>query len=116
MQEVLDAMNNWANRNKMILNSKKTKEVWICFRDCIPEPPPLKIGRDTVERASSFKLLGVWHQNNLKWNKHVEEVAKKANKQLFSLRECRRANLPTEVGITCYKTKIRPLLEYEASI
>ena len=78
MQEVLNAMNNWADRNKMILNSTKTKDMWICFRDCIPEPPPLKIGSDTIERVSSFKLLGVWHQNNLKWNTHVEEVAKKA--------------------------------------
>ncbi len=32
------------------------------------------------------------------------------------MRECRRANLPKEVGITCYLTKIRPLLEYGAAI
>ena len=28
------------------------------------------------------------------------------------MRECRKANLPTEIGITIYCTKIRPLLEY----
>ncbi len=32
------------------------------------------------------------------------------------MRECRRANLPKEVGITFYLTKIRPLLEYGAAI
>ena len=36
MQEVLDAMNNWTDRNKMFLNYKKTKDMRICFRDCIP--------------------------------------------------------------------------------
>jgi hypothetical protein len=32
MQEVLDAVNDWALRNKMKLNAKKTKDMWICFK------------------------------------------------------------------------------------
>ncbi|CAB4022209.1 Hypothetical predicted protein [Paramuricea clavata] len=44
MQEVLDAINDWAHRNKMKLNAKKTKDMWICFKAAIPEPPHLKIG------------------------------------------------------------------------
>ena len=112
MQEVLNSIQTWADFNKMALNSKKTKDMWICFRDCISEPPPLTIGGETIERTSSFKLLGVWHQNTLKWNDHVKEITKKANRRMFCLRECRRANLPTKVGMTCYMTKIRPLLEY----
>ncbi len=32
------------------------------------------------------------------------------------MRECRRANLPKEVSITYYLTKIRPLLEYGAAV
>ena len=116
MQEVLNSMQTWADFNKMTLNSKKTKDLWICFRDCISEPPPLTIGGETIERTSSFKLLGVWHQNTLKWNDHVKEITKKANRRMFCLRECRWANLPTEVGMTCYMTKIRPLLEYGSPV
>ena len=74
------------------------------------------MGDDTIERVSAHKLLGVCHQDNLKWNRHVEEMVKKANKRLFCLRECRRANLPQEVGLTCYQTKIRSVLEYAAPI
>ena len=116
MQEVLNSMQTWVDFNKMALNSKKTKDMWICFHDCISEPPPLTIGGETIERTSSFKLLGVWHQNTLKWNDHVKEITKKANRRMFCLRECRRANLPTEVGMTCYMTKIRPLLEYGSPV
>ena len=76
----------------------------------------LTLGNDIIERVTSFKLLGVWHQNNLKWLRHVEEISKRASKRLYYLRECRRAKLPAEVGITCYLTKIRPLLEYGAAI
>ncbi|CAB4045996.1 RNA-directed DNA polymerase from mobile element jockey, partial [Paramuricea clavata] len=96
MQEVLDTMNDWALRNKMKLNAKKTKDMWICFKAAIPEPPSLKIGDDTIERVNTFKLLGLWINDTLKWNTHIEEITKKANKRLFYLRECRRANLRTK--------------------
>ncbi len=116
MQEVLNGMQTWADHNKMTLNSKKAKHMWICFRDCIPEPPPLSTDGELIERTKSFKLLGVRHQNTLKWNDHIMEITKKANRRMFCLRECRRAKLPTEVGIACYTTKIRPMLEYGSPI
>ena len=116
MQEDLEAVQEWFNRSKMTINLNKTKDMWICFNTAIPEPEPLVIGNEVVERLKSHKLLGVWHQNSLKWNCHVENIVRKANKRVFSLRVCRRANLPLEVGITCYESKIRPVLEYAAPI
>ena len=99
-----------------IKNPQKTKDMWTCFSNAIPEPAPLVMDSVNIERVSSYKLLGVWHQDNLKWNRHVEEMVKKANKRIFSLRECRTAKLPREVGLTCYLTKIRSVLEYGAAI
>jgi hypothetical protein len=32
MQEALEAVQEWSNRNKMTINSRKTKDMWICFR------------------------------------------------------------------------------------
>ena len=116
MQEVLDALQQWSTSNKMTINPKKTKDMWICFNNAVPEPASLVIGNDEVERVESHKLLGVWFQNNLKWNCHVENMVKKANKRLYFLRECRRTNLPLEAGITCYRSKIKPILEYAAPV
>ena len=58
--QVLNSMQKFADANKMTLNSKKTKDMWISFRDCIPEPPHLSIDSEMIETTSSFKLLGVW--------------------------------------------------------
>ena len=69
-----------------------------------------------MERVSQFKLLGVCQQNNLRWNYHFKQTIKKACKRLYHLRECRKARLPTEVGITVYCTKIRPLPEYASQV
>ncbi|CAB4016773.1 Hypothetical predicted protein [Paramuricea clavata] len=94
----------------MALNPKKTKDVWICFTDSIPEPPRVKVNDEEVERVNSFKLLGVSCQNDLyKWNEHVNQITCKANKKLYHLRQCRRSQLPTEVGLTNI-SKIRPVI------
>ena len=63
----------------MVLNPRKTKDMWICFTDSIPEPPRIRIGDEEIERVDSFKLLGVLCQNDLKWNGHVDQIIRKAN-------------------------------------
>ena len=65
-----------------------------------------RVGNELIERVNVFKLLGVSFQNNLKWNAHVEEITRKANKRLYHLRECRKSQLPVEVGIITYQSKI----------
>ena len=94
MQKVLDGLQSWASTNNMLLNPKKTKDMWISFRKHSIEPETLRINNAQVERVSQFKLLGVWQQNNLRWNYHVEQTIKKACKRLHHLRECSKARLP----------------------
>jgi hypothetical protein len=77
----------------MNINVKKTKDMWICFSESVLEPPPVYIGDELVERVDKFKLLGKGLQNNLKWNNHVETVIQKVTRQVYILRECRKANL-----------------------
>ena len=61
MQMALEAVQDWFTRNNMTINSKKTKDMWICFNTATPEPDLLLIGTEAVERVESHKLLGVWH-------------------------------------------------------
>ena len=72
--------------------------MWISFTGA-PAPHPLRIDDDIIERVDKFKLLGAWFQYDLKWTKHVEEITRRASKNLHYLRECRKANLPAEVGL-----------------
>ena len=52
----------------------------------------------------------------MKWNSHIKEITRKGNRRLCHLRQCRKAHLPTKVGLATYCTKIRPLLEYAAPV
>ena len=88
MQEVIDAVSNWACNNQMIINAKKTKDMWIRFFELIDESPNIHIGGEIIERLNVFKLLGVWLQDNLKWNKRIEEITHRAYRKLHHLRDC----------------------------
>ena len=46
----------------------------------------------------------------------MHHIICKASKKLFYLRECRRSNLPAEVGLTTCITKIRSTLEYASPV
>ena len=84
MQVAIDCICKWAETNKMELNPQKTKDMWICFTDSVQEPPPIQIGDEIIERVKTFKLLGVCCQNNLKWNEHIEQITRKANRKHFT--------------------------------
>ena len=56
LQEVLDAVQNWSDEIKMQLNSKKTKDMWICFGKSIPQVPNLSMIDTFIERVDTFKL------------------------------------------------------------
>ena len=79
---------------------------------------PIRIRNSEIERGKVFKLLGVHVQSDLKWIAHIHEIVARASKRLYFLGVslCRKTNLPTEVGLTTYITKIRPLLEYALPI
>ena len=116
MQEAVDGLSGWADTNKMVLNPKKTKDLWICFTDSIPEPPRIQIKNKGVETVKRFKLLGTTCRNDLKWNEHIDQITFKANKRLHHLRQYRKSQLPTEIGLAIYTSKIRPVLEYASPV
>ena len=57
MQGALDAVQCWADENKMKLNFKKINDMSINFSET-PEPLSVKLGGNVIERVDNFKLLG----------------------------------------------------------
>ena len=94
---------------------RKQKICGFGFGKSNPQPPNLYIGDNMIERVDTFKLLGVGCQSNMKWNSH-KEITRKGNSRLHHLRQCRKADLPKEVGLATYCTKIRLLLAYAGPV
>jgi hypothetical protein len=58
----------------------------------------IKMYDSEVERVTSFKLLGTWFDDNLKWDSNTEYIAKKARKRLYFLKLLKRYGAPTHAG------------------
>ena len=67
-------LERWAVQNKMELNAKKAKDLWISFKKSCPIPAPISMGPTEQERILEFKLLGVHVQNDLKRNINVPGI------------------------------------------
>jgi hypothetical protein len=67
-QRNVDNILQFTRNQNMELNSKKCKEMLVDFRKVKTIIPSIAIGGDIFTRVKSFKLLGVWIDEYLKWN------------------------------------------------
>ena len=112
VKKVLD----FANLQKMKLNLKKCKEMQLDFRINKTEVPSLTVDSITMEKVSTFKLLGVWIDDNLKWQTNTDRIIKKAVKRLLLLKTLKKYGASETDMKRFYASVIIPVLEYGAQV
>ena len=65
----------------------------------------------TLTVETSTKYLGITIQNNLKWNKHIDNITANATKQLNFLKRNLKVS-STKIKERAYQSLVRPKLEY----
>jgi len=105
----------WAAHNGMEIITSKTKEMVLGHLANTNLPLP-NIVMQTVERVTTYKLLGVHIDSTLSWPTHIEHIVKKATTRLYFLKQLKRAGLPNSHLLHFYITVIRPVLEYCAPV
>lgn len=65
-----------------------------------------------VEIKSSYKYLGCWIDNKLKFQDQVTAQVKKSNKNLYFLRKMYNLKVDENILFLFYNTVIRPVLDY----
>ena len=122
-QEKIDAFKSYAENEKMQLNLKKCREMLIDFRRQKTTIPQIKVKDTIIERVTSFKLLGLWVDDNLKWNTNTNHIVRKAVNRLQLLKVLRSYGAPDLMALMTYKdlmafytSVIRSVLEYRAQV
>ena len=84
----------------------------------ILQNPPTSIVFDTrtVDRVTSFKLLGVTIMNNLSWENHINAVCTKAGSRLHFLKLLKRSSVTHDDLLLYYTSVIRPVIEYACPV
>ena len=89
MNQTLSDIDTWFKRNKLGLNPSKTR--YMIFNHKTEVTNLVKIGDEYIERVwnkgieKSFKLVGIWVDESLKWTEHINAIGKKMNHSLYGL-------------------------------
>lgn len=91
IEDEYQAINTWAQTNKLIINLTKTKEI-VFHR---PSPriqvlPPVLLG---IERVIVAKLLGVFINSSINFSCHVDFIVSQCSQRMYLLRALRNRGL-----------------------
>ena len=116
IQDTVDCVQNRSVENKMQLNASKCKELVISFTKPEKEFPRLKIISGQIETVNHARILGLTISKDLKWNQHITNIVKKANKRIYFIIQLKRAHVPEADIIKFYTTCVRPVMEFSCQV
>ena len=89
-REEVQRLSTRCAENNLILNTSKTKELIIDRRRNKPDIQSIYMNRESVERVSDFRFLGIHIQQHLTWTINTKALMKKAQQRLYFLRILRK--------------------------
>ena len=112
----VDMMVSWCQRNNLILNVSKTKEIIVDYRVNKTTVQPLQIDNQDVEQVQSFKFLGSTISNDLTWSNHALLCRKKAQQRLYFLRQLKKFRVNQSILIQFYRSVIESVLTFSCTV
>ena len=96
----------WCEKNFLMLNVKKTREMIIDFRVTKNPMRQLEINDEAVETVVSYKYLGF----TIDWHAHVDVLCNKLNTRLFFLKKLKSFHVNKSILKCAIKLSFKVLL------
>ena len=111
LQNDLNELETWAKNWGMRFNSKK------CYILSVRQKSQFfyTLGGDILKQVEENPYLGVLLSDDMKWDKHISNVTKKASQTLGFLRRNLRT-CPIDCRRTAYIALVRPIMEYAGTV
>ncbi len=114
LQSDINKLSLWEKTWQMGFNVEKCNALTVTLRKK-PIVRNYVLNGHMLERVHSAKYLGLMLTSNMNWSKHIKATTAKANKtSAFVHRNLK--GCPTRVHTQCFKTLVRPVLEYASSV
>ena len=103
--------NEYASRNEMKINYKKTKTM--LFNPCtsLDFMPNLELGGHELELVEEMKLLGLVITSDMKWAANTDYIVKRGYKKLWLMRRLKELGANQDELKDIYIKQVRSLLE-----
>lgn len=85
MNEDLKNLAEWYKANKLTLNVSKTKYMLFKGKQIPAHKLTLRINELCIEQNTNFKFLGIYIDEELKWDVHIHHIEKKLTSGLYAL-------------------------------
>ena len=90
LQKASDNVQHWCERNRMVLHPDKTQCMVITSRQKHQREPlilNIKLQSTSLRQVREHKVLGVYIDQELKWQTHIEYLCKIVSRNLFLLKK-----------------------------
>ena len=115
LQTALNSLEIWCKNNEMILNSAKTKVMFVTTNQkrqrLQRQNLDLNFENESLGMVSNDKILGVFVDNNLTWTNHIKHLTKKMTSSIWLLSKIKKF-LSQDHRIQFYKSYIQPHLDF----
>ncbi|XP_077990622.1 uncharacterized protein LOC144444944 [Glandiceps talaboti] len=115
-RDQVDRIVGWCADNNLELNVDKTKEIIVDFRKKRMYHTPLNIHGKEVEIVDTFKFLGSLISEDLKWEKNVDHIVKKAQQRLFFLRRLKSFGVSQAILKKFYRAVVESVLTFSITV
>ncbi len=115
LQHSLDILETWCKENGMVLNTEKTKVIFITTPQKRTKMGNIQLNVNyknvSLKLTTGDKLLGVHIQDNLKWDTHINSIKRKIASNIWLLSKIKYF-IPLNSRIIYYKAYIQPHLDF----
>ena len=91
MNDELDRLTDWFQANKLSLNATKTNYMLFTNRDTQNLNTTLTLGNSIIDKVKCTKFLGIYIDENLKWNEHTHKVTQKLTRSYYAINKAKHS-------------------------
>lgn len=96
--------------NNLQLNTSKILEIIIDFRRKQNPNPPVHVNSHPITSTNSFKFLGTYICNNLKWYINADHIIKKGQQRLYFLSQLKTFRVHKHLLVRFYQSIIESII------
>ena len=111
----LQQLHTWAQTWYMSFNTSKTKYMIISNKYVPQAYPTIELNNVEIEKVSCFKQLGLYFDEKMTWESHIDHIVSIANKKIGLMWKV-ILQFPRTCAETIYASYVRPILDYGCAI
>ena len=106
----LISIDHWLRSNKLQINANKSNFIIYSYRNTY-NIPPVSLGQNMIQQTTNTKFLGLYLDQHLKFNHHVQHISSKVSKTVGILHKLKHF-FPDYALKILYNSLILPFISY----